>query len=208
MSLTAATLKRKYLTAKGLGLATRIELTQIEVATLLKALESFEKLQVTLESRFADQAQRGRTQLGVDLQRIASDVLKLASLVPSASTPAVIAAALTCQLQQLALTQALPPTPALEELSAYIQRCAALPLEAAHTRGNRPSCSPTADIEVLNSTLTVRCKNVLLGAGLRTLEDVLQMSKDQLLRLPNMGRTSLLHLSSWVTSHGHYLAES
>ncbi len=54
-------------------------------------------------------------------------------------------------------------------------------------------------------TLSVRTENPLKRAGIRTLEQLLSHSDQELLRLPFFGRKSLRELEEELAKHGHSL---
>lgn len=208
VTITAAALKRKYLIAKGQGKAEHVLLTQVEASSLLKALESFEKMPAALQTRLADHELRFKAQLGIDLQRIANEVLDLVSRQPLATAPAQLAIALTRQLHQLSEAYSLPRVTALSDLAAYIQSISEQ-TEYAQTLGP-VSSSPeakTASILVDNSSLPNRCKNALVAGGFKTLADVLKVTESELARLPNMGKLSMFHLSAWAGMYGYTITD-
>lgn len=208
VTITAAALKRKCLIAKGLGKAENVLLTQAEAASLLKALDSFEKMPAALQTRLSDHELRFKAQLGIDLQRIANEVLDHVGRQPLATAPAQLAITLTSQLHQLSEAYALPRVTALSDLAAYTQSISEQ-TEYAQTLGP-VSSSPeakTASILVENSSLPNRCKHALAAGGFKTLADVLKVTGSELARLPNMGKLSMFHLSAWAGMYGHNLSD-
>ena len=50
-----------------------------------------------------------------------------------------------------------------------------------------------------------RITNALRGAGIRSLEDLLELTAEEFLRLPNVGNGSLLHLEKAVEAFGLHI---
>lgn len=66
---------------------------------------------------------------------------------------------------------------------------------------------PKEMISISNLGLTERAKNCLLRAGYRTLEDIVNSSIMNLMRIRNLGRKTLKEIKCVVKEHGYTIPE-
>lgn len=78
---------------------------------------------------------------------------------------------------------------ALTQLAAYSYKVADSMMKGRYPEDEQRFARPIEELD-----LTLRTYNCLNLAGLKTLKDLIQYSKNDLLRLPNLGRKSLLEI--------------